>query len=234
VIRAVSVLFALLIVVAGALLWVELNREIRSVRVVGELSVAEQQEIRGAMHGSFGQGLLGIDLASVQAAIRGLSWPRKVTVRRLWPAGLEIQVEKDLAVAAWGDEGFLTSDGRVMQFPDAPRWLPRFVCARSQPRQAMEVFELLNKTLESTGIEISTLRESELGEWEVELDPGVRVVLGRHDLVERMRRFRLVYERVLHDRLERVRYVDARYANGVAVRWEEALVAYEENTRYGI
>jgi cell division septal protein FtsQ len=49
-----------------------------------------------------------------------------------------------------------------------------------------------------------------------------------------MHRFRLVYERALQDQLERVRYVDARYANGVAVRWEETLVAYGGETQHGI
>jgi cell division protein FtsQ len=234
VVKAASAIFALLVVLAGALVWVELNREIRSVRVDGELTVAEQLQIRRAVSRSLDLGLLGIDLAAVKTDIRGLSWPRSVTVRRRWPAGLDIHVEKDHAVAAWGDEGFLTSDGRVMQFPDIPEGLPGFLCARSQPLQAMEVFGLLRKTLEGTGLEISTLRESKLGEWEVELDAGVRVVLGRHRLVERMRRFRLVHERVLRHRLSTVVYVDARYANGIAVRWEEALVAYEENPRYDI
>jgi cell division protein FtsQ len=233
-IRLAALSFVALIVVGSALLWVELNQPIRIVRVAGELSAAEQRQIRGAIGGSLGKGLLGLDLTSVQADIRRLSWPREVTVRRLWPAGLEIQVEKDLAVASWGDEGFLTSDGRVMQFPDAPPGLPAFLCHRSAPHEAMKVYGLLKNALASTGVEISTLHESELGEWEVELDSGLRVLLGRHGLVDRMRRFGLVYERALQDKLEMVRYVDARYANGIAVRWEEALVAYEDKTRYGI
>jgi cell division protein FtsQ len=233
-VKAASVVFALLVVLGGVLAWVELNREIRSVRVDGELTVAEQLQIRRAVGGSLGAGLLGIDLATVKNDIHRLSWPRRVTVRRRWPAGLDIQVEKDHAVAVWGDEGFLTSDGRVMQFADTPAGLPGFLCARSRPLQAMEVFGLLRKTLEGTELEIATLRESELGEWEVELDTGMRVVLGRHDLVERMRRFRLVHARVLQDALSTVVYVDARYANGIAVRWEQAPVAYEENSRYDI
>ena len=224
----------MLIVLGTALLWIELNQPIRTVRVAGGLTVAERHEVRDAISSSLGEGLLGIDLASVRADIRALSWPREVTVRRLWPAGLEVQVEKDLALAVWGNDGYLTSDGRVMQFPDVLAGLPAFLCARSSPRDAMEIYGRLRQTLTGTGVEISTLRETELGEWEVDLDSGVRVVLGRDGLVERMHRFRLVYERALQDQLERVRYVDARYANGVAVRWEETLVAYGGKTQHGI
>jgi cell division protein FtsQ len=235
--RATAIPFILIALVmsgAGASLWVELNEPIRVVRVSGALSIAEQNEIRQAMGASLGQGLLGVDLATVQADIRRLSWPRAVTIRRLWPAGLEIQVEKDLAVATWGDDGYLTSDGRIMQFPDEPHGLPGFLCARTSPPVAMEIYGRLKETLASTGVEIALLRESELGEWEVELDNGVRVILGRHGLVDRMRRFRLVFERDLANQTEQVAYVDARYANGIAVRWNETLVAYEEKTRYGI
>lgn len=233
-IKSVAVGLVMLVVVGGASLWVELNQPIRTVRVVGELTPGEQAEIRNSISGSIGRGLLGVDLDLLRADIYALSWPRSVTVRRRWPASLEISVEKDLAVATWGDQGYLTSDGRVMQFPDTPAGIPVFHCARAEPREAMEIYGLLNETLASTTMEISALRESELGEWEVELDNGVRVALGGHALAERMRRFRLVFERALQDRSELVRYVDARYVNGIAVRWKEPLVAYEDKTRYGI
>ena len=220
--------------VAAALLWVELNQPIRTVHVAGELTIGEQNEIRAAMETSLGRGLHGIDLVSVRASIYRLSWPRKVMVRRSWPAGLVIQVEKDLAVAVWGKAGHLTSDGRVMQFPQAPVGLPEFICARSQPRAALQVYERLRETLAGSDVEISVLRESELGEWEIELDSGLRVILGRYGLVARMRRFVLAFERHLHDRIEMAHYVDARYANGIAVRWKTTLLAYEDETRYGI
>lgn len=234
---ALSGLMALVLAGTG-LAWVKLNQPVRTVRVVGELTPGEQNEIRTAIEASLGQGLLGINLASVQADIHSLSWPRKVTVRRAWPTALEIHVEKDLAVAVWGDAGYLTSDGRVMQFPDVAKGLPGFVCARSRPPEAMEVYGLLQQTLMNTNLQVSVLRESELGEWEVELDNGLRVLLGRQALADRMRRFSLAFEHELHDRFDMVRYVDARYANGVAVRWKETLVAplvaYEEHTRYDI
>jgi len=234
VIRSALAILMVLLVVGCASLWMELNQPIRTVRVVGDLTAGEQAEIRDSISDSMGQGLLGVDLASVRSDIYALSWPLAVTVRRRWPGSIEIRVEKDLAVAAWGDQGYLTSDGRVMQFPDEPAGLPRFRCARSGPHEAMEIYGLLKETLATTTMNISALNESALGEWEVELDNGMRVVLGGHALAERMRRFRLVFERALQGRQETVRYVDARYANGIAVRWKEALVAYEDKTRYGI
>ena len=109
---------------------------------------------------------------------------------------------------------------------------------RAGPREAMEVYRLLSEALVPVGAHITTLSESALGEWEVELSVadgrGPRVVLGRDRLDERMRRFVVVYGRVLRDQLAAVRYADARYANGVAVRWDEPLVAYGAERDYGI
>ena len=102
----------------------------------------------------------------------------------------------------------------------------------------MEVYRLLSEALAPVGIEIAILSESELGEWVVELkaasEPGPRVVLGRSDLAERMGRFVVVYGQVLRDQFDAVRYADARYANGVAVRWDEPLVAFGAERKYGI
>ena len=65
-------------------------------------------------------------------------------------------------------------------------------------------------------------------------EPGPRVILGRDHLVARMERFVVVYGQVLQKQLDAVRYADARYANGVAVRWDEPLVAFSTEGNYGV
>jgi cell division protein FtsQ len=230
-----SVILLMAVLVAGFLaLLGELNQPVRIVRVLGNITEAEQRQIRDAVTPSLGEGLRSVELMRVAASVYRLSWPRQVTVRRLWPAALELHVERELPIAVWGDEGFLTSEGRVMQFPESSPELPVFSCASSTPREAMEVYGLLYEALTGSGTRIVELSESALGEWEVALENGIRVLLGRHDLGRRMRRFQVVRESVLENRTDAVRYIDARYANGVAVRWQDRFVAYEERSGYGL
>jgi len=103
---------------------------------------------------------------------------------------------------------------------------------------AMEVYRQLSDVLAVVGAEIATLSESALGGWVAELraggEQGPRVILGRDQLVARMQRFVVVYGQVLRDELDAVRYADARYTNGVAVRWEDPLVAVSLERKYGI
>ncbi len=230
-IRWVAPLLLLVAVVAGAWSWQVLNAPITIVQVTGDLNDHERQAIRRAVSASLDRGLLGVRLAVVKDSIRRLSWPREVTVRRLWPAGLAIDVEKERAVARWGAGGYLSTQGAVIPgsaSQDEAAQLPLLSSEVASPREAMEVYRVLSDVLAVHGEPIAVLRESELGEWQVQLQGGLSVALGRERLAERMQRFALVYARVLADRLDAVGYVDARYSNGVAVRWDPPLVAYKE------
>ncbi len=227
----------LLIVLAGAvvaaLVW-QMDRPIENVRVIGELTPGEQQQIEAAVLTGLDAGLLSVDLAEVRDRLRSLSWTRRVTVRRVWPPGLDIAVDKDVPVAVWGDGAHLTSNGRVIAIPDAPAALPVFDCALASPRSALEVYLLLQESLPGAGRRISALRQTSLGEWEVELRGGLRVAMGDRYNAQRIARFGIVYERALKDRIETVDYVDARYTGGLAVGWKDPLLAYEEPTANGI
>lgn len=212
-----------------------LNQPVGLVRVIGDLNAHERQAIREVVSPYLDQGLLRLRLDSIKSDLYRLSWPRTVSVRRLWPAGLSIHVDKQQALARWGAGGYLSSEGAVI--PAAGEdlaGLPELDCKRSTPSEAMDLYRLLSEALEPTGARIARLSESSLGEWSAELDTGPRVVLGRERLVERMQRFSVVYARVLRDQLEAVGYADARYANGVAVRWEPPLMAYKEQENYGV
>lgn len=224
---------AAIVAAGGVAFGMELDEPVRIVRVLGDLTEAEQQQIRKAVTPYVGKGLITVNLADVASAVSSLSWPQHVSVRRLWPPGLEIQVARVVAVAAWGNDGYVTSEGRVRQFAEPPEGRPAFFCALATPREAMAVYDTLQQTLAGTGLVIVELSESSLGEWHVALDTGVRVLLGRDALGSRLHRFRQVHEQALISAPQSVRYVDARYGNGVAVRWRDPLVAYEEQTAYG-
>ena len=69
---------------------------------------------------------------------------------------------------------------------------------------------------------VVVLEQTRSGEWQVELNDGFRVALGREDLAARLGRFLAVHREVLVDRAAEVEWIDARYMNGVAVRWRNA------------
>jgi cell division protein FtsQ len=56
------------------------------------------------------------------------------------------------------------------------------------------------------------------------------VVLGRDQVTERFERFVTVYQERLVSRANEVKRVDARYSNGVAVKWKPDATASGKNT----
>ena len=229
----------LLILTLGGLLWGGLNQPVAVVRVTGDLNAYEREAIVDAVSPSLDKGLLRLNLDVVKADIQALSWPRHVSLRRLWPAGLAIDVYREQPVARWGAGGYVSTRGSVM--PGSPADsadLPTFHCESASPQEAMEVYRGLGRLVAGAGVEISSLRESVVAGWVVELSvagsAGPHVVLGRDHLVERMERFVVVYGQVLREQLDAVRYADARYANGVAVRWNDPLLAFGAEVKHGI
>jgi cell division protein FtsQ len=48
-------------------------------------------------------------------------------------------------------------------------------------------------------------------------------LLGRDNLIPKMRRFIAIYDKTLKDQITNIARVDLRYANGLAVGWREPL-----------
>jgi cell division protein FtsQ len=209
----------------GLSAWRQLDQPLRSVKVQGALSEAEQRAIAEVVSESLEDGVLSVDLAVLTQRLHELSWTRSVQVRRIWPDALSIQVEKESVVAVWGETGYLTSAGRVVQLADAVVAVPTLTAALSTPRQAMEMYQMLELRVSTVGLSITYLEENALGEWLMGLDAGLTVALGNEAVTERVARFLVAYRRALGARIDDIAHVDVRYANGLAVRWKEPLLA---------
>jgi len=225
--NVLACLLLIVVLVIGLSVWRQLDQPLRAVRVLGVLTEAEQRAIQEAVDQSLQDGVLSADLAELTQRLRDLSWTRSVEVRRQWPDTLLIQVEKESVVAAWGDQGYITTAGRVVRLADAALELPTLAAAMSTPRQVMEMYLMLESRVSTAGLSIARLEENGLGEWLIGFEGGMTVALGNEAVTERLGRFLLAYQRGLRDRAADIAHVDVRYANGLAVRWKEPLLALE-------
>ncbi len=216
--RTTPLLVLLALLAGGLLIWLKLDGPVTTVRVKGPLTPAEQAQVRDALRGQLTGGLLSADVHALRGAIRALSWPRQVSVRRVWPDSLEVALDKALVVASWND-AYLTMSGEVVQLAAPEGNLIAFECRLSQPLEALDLYQRLQRQAEAAGLAIARLEENALGEWTLEFSNALELTLGRRALSERLERFLAVYEAELGDRLQEIARVDARYANGIAVSW---------------
>ncbi len=197
-----------------------MNSPVQVVRVSGELSLPERDAVKDAVLQRLDGGLLGISLDDVVEGVLALSWPREVSVRRVWPGIVDVKVTKDTFVARWGAGGVLNSGGQVVDSAGPPdESLPLIRCANANGARAMQIFQMLGQVLTDTPLKVEEVEEDALGEWRVTFTNGLTVSLGHEELLERVERFSHVYRKVIEDRVDQVDHVDARYRNGVAVSW---------------
>lgn len=200
---------------------------VKTVRLAGELTLAEGQEVQEAVAGTLAQaGFNGA--GDVARAVQGLGWVRDVQVRRLWPDMLDVRVSRQTLAARWGDVGlsYLTTGGNVVSVPPDEgdpvlRDLPVLKASHATSAEAMRLYTLLDGIARTGDLRLDRLEQNAGGKWIATVAGSVEVVLGSAELGERFRRFLVVHERVLGHGIADVERVDARYEAGVAVRWRQ-------------
>jgi cell division protein FtsQ len=181
------------------------------------------------------------DLDNVRQAFESVPWVRRASVRREWPNHLIVALEEHEVLGSWGeDEGRLLSangelftvnlaeaeeDHRLLQF-NGPKGSEKEVLARY--RQLHQWLAPLKLTPESVTL-------SERYAWSMKLSNGMGVELGREEngatLKERVGRLVLAYPQLEALLKDKVKNVDLRYPNGLALKGENSEIAVQETAK---
>jgi cell division protein FtsQ len=221
--RALSTLGGMAVIAAfGAAIVVALDQPIDRVAVQGRFQRVSPIDIeQTARERLQNAGLVSVNLAALQHAIEELPWVDKARVARKWPRGLEVQITEQVAAARWGSSGLLNARGELFltETRYIPPELPRLAGPLgSEALVAQRYFAIQGRLIEG-GVRIAALRLDARGAWEIDLDNGVRVRLGRRQVDERFERFIAAALRLVVQRAPEMAYVDMRYTNGFSVGW---------------
>lgn len=195
---------------------------VREVEVVGQLEHVTAEQLaavaKHAVQGTF----FTLDLERVRQQFEKLPWVRRVEVRRQWPARLELEVEEHVALARWGDTALVNSHGEVFEAATDDEALPAFVGPAGQAEEMARQYQRFTARLAPIERRIARLALSPRAAWQLRLDDGLTLELGRSDMEARLARFVTVYDRTIGRLPPSVVHVDLRYANGFAIRMPEA------------
>ena len=100
------------------------------------------------------------------------------------------------------------------------RGLPQLHGPADQADLVWSTFQRWNELLGMHGLQAVSIRRDARGGWALGLRQSVRLLLGRHDMEPRLRRWLRVQEGVGAVALARVAQIDLRYTNGFAVAWK--------------
>jgi cell division protein FtsQ len=203
--------------------------ELREVVVKGELEHARRgqlQQVVRQLKGNF----FTLDLNQARSGFEKLPWVRSVSLRRQWPDRLEVVLEKQVVLARWESGGLVNTHGEV--FPgETDRSLPLFSGPAGGAPEIARQYLVFSRELAPINLKLLQVQMSQRRAWQVWLDNGLLLVLGREHSEARLKKFVAAYNNTIGRLLWQPAYADLRYDNGFALRVPEAVRQQSEPTK---
>lgn len=211
------------LLIAYALIWLVVRMPVFALRQV-ELTGAAQHVtraqvetiVRNEMKGTF----FTLNLPRVRRAFEKLPWVREVKLRRHWPDRLEVSVIEHVALARWGSLALVNTHGEIFHAAYEGK-LPTFAGPAGTSKEIAIQYDLFRRNFAAIGAAPVLVRVTPRRAWQVRLEGGPTIELGREDVEARLARYIDVHERTVGALKRRIDYVDLRYAHGFAVRIPE-------------
>lgn len=212
-------IFVLMCLVAAIAVWGMHSSYflVRHVKVVRPLQYISSSDIESiSKHYLYGN-IFTVNVNAVQRQLAAFPWVEQVQVKRIWPDVIAIDIKERVAVARWRD-GRLVDQGGTLFNASTKEDLPIFDGPpKDSQNMTLQLF-LFDKMLHSVGLRVAQLHLNERSAWEVILNNGILIRLGREHEEKRLASFITVWSKVLKDQAANIEYVDMRYPDGFALR----------------
>jgi cell division protein FtsQ len=195
------------------------------------VDVAQIGEI---VHNELKGNFFTIDLEATRKAFEKLPWVRKVSVRRHFPWQLDVDLEENVPLAIWNGNELVNTHGEIFAvesetllleatelhlFPlygVSEMTLPKFIGQKDTAAEVSRMYQAFNTELAPLKQNVVQISLSMRRAWQLKLNTGMLIELGREQPQERLVRFVATYENSLAPLPYTVKYVDLRYRNGFA------------------
>lgn len=217
-----------LMMLAGLLYWAvqqlvnPLNVPVNKIRVQGSFVHVTEAMLAPLSKQLSGVGYFDIDVTAVQQKVESLPWIEHAMVRRIWPDTLAIHFTEREALAVWAEGGLLSTRGEIFKAREStyPSGLPVFYGPEKLRDRMRESHRRFVGLLAPLDMSIRELKLDERQSWQIVLDNGMHLKLGREYEFDRLARFVRSYPQIKAMDRGNVKRVDLRYTNGMAVAWK--------------
>jgi len=197
-------------------------REVVVLTPPAQVTTAQLEYVaRTAIRGNF----FSVDLEQVRGVFEKLPWVRRAEVRRRWPDVLELRLEEHQAAAYWtvsesGESQLVNRYGEVF-IAASNADIPAFSGPQGSAAYIQARHREFERVLEPLGRRLVSLALSARQAWQLRLDDGLVIVLGRdHDKAptdQRLARFVHAWPNARDSVGVQVAVADLRYPSGFAL-----------------
>jgi cell division protein FtsQ len=188
---------------------------LRAVQLEAVPQRVDNQLLAAAARESLRGNFFTVSLDRARAPFEKLPWVRSVSVRRHFPWQLDVALEEYAALARWNGKQLVSTQGEVFDARDEDA-LPEFTGPEGAAAEMARRYADFSAVLSPLNLKISQVVLSPRHAWQLRLDSGLVLELGREQMDERLARFAAAYPQYRAAMKASVKYVDLRYRNGFA------------------
>ncbi|NIY48039.1 cell division protein FtsQ [Cedecea colo] len=168
------------------------------------------------------------DVNIIQQQIERLPWIKQASVRKQWPDELKIHLVEYVPIARWNDQHMIDAEGNAFSVPaerTGKQTLPMLSGPEGSEGEVLQGYRAMGQVLAKDKFTLKEAAMTARRSWQLTLNNGIKLNLGRGDTMKRLSRFVELYP-VLQQQGQAdskvVSYVDLRYDSGAAVGWQPA------------
>src|SRR3989338_1011747 len=194
---------------------------LQSVRLSAPPQRVSAAELLRVMRSEVRGNLFTVNIERLRQSFEKLPWVRSVSIRREFPHRLAVQLEEHQAMARWHNSSRVNQQGETF-VAGSGQALPGFIGQEGTSAEIAQHYARFNQQLVALGLTVEQVALSPRHAWQLRLNNGMVLELGREDMQQRLARFVAVQRtedrRQMTEDRNTVKYVDLRYRNGFAVR----------------
>ncbi|WP_279049254.1 cell division protein FtsQ [Cedecea davisae] len=195
--------------------------------VTGERHYTRNDDIRQSILALGAPGtFMTQDVNIIQQQIERLPWIKQASVRKQWPDELKIHLVEYVPIARWNDQHMVDAEGNSFSVPaerTSKQTLPMLSGPEGSENEVLQGYRDMGVVLAKDKFTLKEAAMTARRSWQLTLNNGIKLNLGRGDTMKRLDRFVELYP-VLQQQAQadnkRIGYVDLRYDSGAAVGWE--------------
>ena len=197
--------------------------------VTGERHYTRNDDIRQSILALGAPGtFMTQDVNIIQSQIERLPWIKQASVRKQWPDELKIHLVEYVPIARWNDQHMMDVDGNSFSVPSdraKEQNLPLLFGPEGSESEVLQGYRDMGQVLAKDKFTLKEAAMTARRSWQLTLNNGIKLNLGRGDTMIRLARFVELYP-VLQQQAQtdgkEISYVDLRYDSGAAVGWKPA------------
>lgn len=197
----------------------EQKTPIHQIQISGKTNYIDEALLSAVIREQNKESFFAVDINEVHQQVIAQPWIYQASVRKKWPNTLQVFVVEQEPVAHWNNDLLINTQGQPFAGKVKFAGLPELYGPNGAEKTALSGLNSMRLLLKSQNMDVKSLILTERFAWQVTLNNGIQLNLGRQEFINRLQRFVNLYP-LLERQGKPIKYVDLRYDTGAAVGWQ--------------